>query len=99
MDHLINPDIVRKFEWDAQKVSRYDGERHTRIYTEPWTGERFWEVQVTTSELFHFKITLTNFKDIVATRCENAVPRTICRQDPALIVWDETGISCHGEDP
>ena len=46
MDHLKNPDIVRQFEWDAQKVERYDGEEFTRVYTEPWTGDRFWEVQV-----------------------------------------------------
>lgn len=46
MDHLINPEIVRQFEWDAQKVSRYDGENYSRIYTEPWTGKHFWDVQV-----------------------------------------------------
>jgi len=46
MDHLTNPEIVRHFEWDAQKVFRYDGERHTRVFTEPWTGNRFWDIQV-----------------------------------------------------
>ena len=46
MDHLIDPELVRHFEWDVQKVSRYDGEHYTRIYTEPWTGTRFWDTQV-----------------------------------------------------
>lgn len=46
MDHLTDPDIVKQFEWDAQKVSRYDGERSSRIFTEPWTGKRFWDAQV-----------------------------------------------------
>ena len=46
MDHLKNPDIVRQFEWDAQRVERYNGEEFTRVYTEPWTGDRFWEIQV-----------------------------------------------------
>ena len=46
MDHLRNPDIVRQFEWDAQKIERYDGKESTRVYTEPWTANRFWDVQV-----------------------------------------------------
>lgn len=56
MDHLINPEVVRHFEWDAQKVYRHDGERSTRIYTEPWTGKRFWDVQVKIFEPFYLKI-------------------------------------------
>ena len=46
MDHLMNPDIVRQFEWDAQKVRRFDRKEFTRVYTEPWTGDQFSEVQV-----------------------------------------------------
>ena len=46
MDHLIDPEIVRHFEWDAQKISRYNGEGYSRVFTEPWTGTRFWDVQV-----------------------------------------------------
>lgn len=46
LDHLINPEVVRHFEWDAQKVYRYGGDHSTRIYTEPWTGNRFWDIQV-----------------------------------------------------
>jgi len=49
MDHLINPEIVKQFEWDAQRVSRFDGERSERIFTEPWTGKRFWDIQVNNS--------------------------------------------------
>ena len=57
MDHLINPEVVRHFEWDAQKVSRCDSEDFTRIYTEPWTGKRFWDIQVDISEPpFHLKL-------------------------------------------
>jgi len=46
LDHLVDPDVVRHFEWDAQKVSRHTEEGSTRIYTEPWTGNRFWKIQV-----------------------------------------------------
>ena len=55
MDHLMNKEVVSQFEWDSQKVQRYDGKGFTRVYTEPWTGDRFWEVQVypTSSVLRH----------------------------------------------
>jgi hypothetical protein len=42
----MNPDIVRQFEWDAQQIHMFDGSEFTRVYTEPWTGDRFWEIQV-----------------------------------------------------
>ena len=74
MDHLIDPEIVRHFEWDAQKIFRFDGQRYTQVFTEPWTGKRFWDVQVKGSELFHLKITLTSYEDITAGRCKNGVP-------------------------
>ena len=46
LDHLVDPDIVRHIEWDAQKVLRHTERGSTRIYSEPWTGNRFWEIQV-----------------------------------------------------
>jgi len=65
MDHLTNPEIVKQFEWDAQKVSRCDGESSTRIFTEPWTGKRWWDIQVKTPVHFHFESTLTNYEVII----------------------------------
>lgn len=44
-DHLADPELVRHFEWDAQKVFRQQNGGRSRIFTEPWTGERFWNVQ------------------------------------------------------
>ena len=46
MDHLTNPELVRQFEWDTQKVQRYNGNEFSRVFTEPWTGDRWWEIQV-----------------------------------------------------
>ena len=56
MDHLMNPEVVHQFEWDPQKVQRYDEKGFTRVYTEPWTGDQFWEVQVypASSALRHY---------------------------------------------
>ena len=99
LDHLINPEVVRHFEWDAQKVFKYDGENFTQIYTEPWTGKRFWDVQVRFFELFHFKIImLTGFIDIITRWCKDGLPWTLCRQDSSFIIWDRKGLSCHGKD-
>jgi hypothetical protein len=72
MDHLINPEIVKQFEWDAQKVSMHDGERSARIFTEPWTGERFWDIQVRDPN--DSKTTLTSHEVIIAGGRKNAVP-------------------------
>ena len=51
LDHLTNPELVRQFEWDAQQVQRYDGREFIPTYTEPWTGRRWWEIQVHSNAL------------------------------------------------
>ena len=55
MDHLVDPELIRHFEWDAQRISRFDGERNVRIYTEPWTGEHFWDAQVKKNHTISFR--------------------------------------------
>ena len=74
MDHLDNPEIVKQFEWDAQKVYRYDGERSKRIFMEPWTGKHFWKIQVKTPKQFHLRFTLIDYKVIIARRCKDGLP-------------------------
>ena len=48
LDHLVDRDLVRKFEWDARKVFRYNKEKgaYTQLYSEPWTAKHFWDTQV-----------------------------------------------------
>ena len=48
LDHLVDWDLVQQFEWDVRKVFRYNKEKNTyvQLYLEPWTGKRFWDVQV-----------------------------------------------------
>lgn len=41
---------------------------------------------------------LTDHEVIVARRCKDAVPQTLCRQDPALIIWNGERVPYHGED-
>ena len=73
MDHLIDPELIRHFEWDMQKISRFDGKDSTWIYTEPWTGEHFWDAQVRVSELFNFRSVLTSYKDVATRGGKNGV--------------------------
>lgn len=41
-----HPVLAQNFEWDAQQLSKYDGETWVRFYDEPWTANRFWQIQV-----------------------------------------------------
>ena len=47
-DMLQNPDLIQHFQWDACQMSKFDGELASwvRFYDEPWTADRFWEIQV-----------------------------------------------------
>lgn len=46
LDLIENPSMAPYFEWDAQKLYKYDGTKYIRFIHEPWTAARFWEVQV-----------------------------------------------------
>ncbi|PPQ74374.1 hypothetical protein CVT24_000863 [Panaeolus cyanescens] len=44
---LLDKEIVKHFEWNAQRLYRYDGEaqRFVRIIHEPWTADAWWNFQ------------------------------------------------------
>ena len=72
LDHLVDPDVVRHVEWDAQRVLRHTEDGFLRTYTEPWTGNRFWDIQVRPIKLmqvyqtYHIKVVVTGGrKDVV----------------------------------
>ena len=98
MDHLIDPELIQHFEWDAQKISRFDGKDSARIYMELWTGEHFWDAQVRVSKLFNFRTVLTSYKDVATRGGKNGVSQTLRRQEPALVVRNGKGVSGDGED-
>ena len=56
MDHLIDPGLAQQLEWDAQKVFRFKEGKYVQIFTEPWTGRRFWDVQVCRPIFFVYKL-------------------------------------------
>jgi hypothetical protein len=41
-----NKILAAEFEWNAQKLYKYDGKEFIRFVDEPWTGDRFHEFQV-----------------------------------------------------
>jgi hypothetical protein len=47
-DMLQNEDLIDHFEWDACQRWRFDEDEDSwvRFYDEPWTADRFWEIQV-----------------------------------------------------
>ncbi|KAF9784401.1 hypothetical protein BJ322DRAFT_1194914 [Thelephora terrestris] len=44
---LQDEDLIHHFVWDAQHVSKFDSssESWVRVFDEPWTADRFWEIQ------------------------------------------------------
>ncbi|KAI5996963.1 hypothetical protein EDD15DRAFT_2528643 [Pisolithus albus] len=45
MDLLSNPILMPHFVWDAQHLYKHNGERFERFVDEPWTGNRWWNIQ------------------------------------------------------
>ncbi|KIN99482.1 hypothetical protein M404DRAFT_30342 [Pisolithus tinctorius Marx 270] len=48
LDLLQNPSLAPHFVWDAERVFKLDGETYERFYTEPWTGDHWWDIQLPT---------------------------------------------------
>ena len=40
-DMLQNPDLIQHFEWDAHRMSKFDGQSASwvQFYDEPWTAD------------------------------------------------------------
>lgn len=46
IDLLTKHGLSHKMHWDAERNFKYDGEVYTRFYDEPWTGDAWWDKQV-----------------------------------------------------
>lgn len=46
MNLLEDSHLASLFEWDAKRLSKFDGQTWKTFVHEPWTAERFWTVQV-----------------------------------------------------
>ncbi|KAG1765483.1 hypothetical protein EV702DRAFT_981531 [Suillus placidus] len=45
LDLLDNPLLAPHFVWDAQRVYKHNGTDFERFFNEPWTGDRWWDIQ------------------------------------------------------
>ncbi|KIK93461.1 hypothetical protein PAXRUDRAFT_12641 [Paxillus rubicundulus Ve08.2h10] len=45
LDLLANPELGPHFIWDAECVYKHNGTQYERFYNEPWTGDRWWDIQ------------------------------------------------------
>lgn len=52
-DLLQDPQVGPNFVFDAQRLSKFNGEKFVRFIHEPWTAHAFWEYQVS-----HFYISI-----------------------------------------
>ena len=46
LDCLQNPELEPYFIWDAERMFKFDGKEFVQFVDEPWTGSRWWEIQV-----------------------------------------------------
>jgi hypothetical protein len=46
LDLLDTPALAPHFVWDAQRIYKHNGTEFERFFNEPWTGDRWWDVQV-----------------------------------------------------
>ncbi|KAL0059534.1 hypothetical protein AAF712_013710 [Marasmius tenuissimus] len=44
-DILRDPSLSNHLHWDAQRLYRWNGSKWVRFVTDPWTADRFWEIQ------------------------------------------------------
>jgi hypothetical protein len=42
----MDPFLAPHFQWDAQRLFKFDGTKYVRFIHEPHTADRFWEIQV-----------------------------------------------------
>ena len=45
-DIIRNPHLFKEMVFDAQILSKFDGQEFVRFYDEPWTAKRWFEIQV-----------------------------------------------------
>jgi hypothetical protein len=44
-----DPILAPHIQWDAQRLSKFNGKEYIRFIHEPYTADRFWEIQVSIS--------------------------------------------------
>jgi hypothetical protein len=46
LDLLDNPLLALHFIWDTQRVYKHNGTNFEWFFSEPWTADHWWDIQV-----------------------------------------------------
>ena len=93
MDLILSPQLDPYFEWDARRIFRHTGERKTRLYHEPWTGDVFWNIQVRNqccnNYMFTNLVVLNRIIVVVwnPTWSTSILYHSLCGQDKTVLFW------------
>ncbi|KAF8956124.1 hypothetical protein BDZ97DRAFT_1907300 [Flammula alnicola] len=47
---LVDPSLIHQFQWQAQRLYKFNGQRFERFIDEPWTANAWWNYQNTLPE-------------------------------------------------
>jgi hypothetical protein len=93
-----DPRLSDVIVWDAEKAYFYNGEKYVRFFTEPWTANAVWAVQV--CHLYSFQksqLTARTEQPSGVERCQGLFLYFICRQGQTFIFWYPERVSYHRE--
>jgi hypothetical protein len=97
MDLLQDPLLAPHFVWDAQRLYKHDGTHFERFIHEPWTADRWWEVQVCMYLLYHYAANRYIFSAVfIVSTTKQRRPicvHTLCGQNSSDIIWQCEGVS------
>jgi hypothetical protein len=62
LDLLNNEQLMPHFKWDVWKLFKFNGTNWVHFFNEPWTGHRWWEVQVCVNEALQIHFLLVTYK-------------------------------------
>jgi hypothetical protein len=85
MDIVQDPHLADFFCWDAEQRYIFDGVNWQRFYTEPWTAEAMWEIQVGLRFLIHVGTILTSSQSKLPKSIDNKLLPFILYADKAKL--------------
>jgi hypothetical protein len=85
MDIVHDPHLADFFCWDADQCYIFDGTKWQRFYTEPWTAEAMWEIQVGLRFLTHIGMILTSSQSKLPKSIDNKLLPYILYADKAKL--------------
>ena len=91
LDLIQDPRLASFFVWDAERTYRYSGTKYIRFWTEPWTGNSFWDIQVCTIDYLPVSIQL----DLLQSKLPAHEDAKLC---PFIIYADKAKLSSFGTE-